>query len=220
MAQQVSIKLHPKCHFYFIPYQEDTSLVPCVVVWLLPSISMITIAMVMKKSLDKWFLLYIIRVTVMARSKRKETDKSKVAILREQGALHPHPDVVKDEAFRRHDFFDAHDLVQVRYEMLRRHRIDRRSVTEVAASFGLSRQAFYRTQAVFEEQGIPGLLPRRRGPKQAHKCTEEILDFVEQWRSTRTGADFQSVAGAVQERFWVTINPRSIERALARRKKK
>jgi len=174
----------------------------------------------MNNSLDKRFGMYVIKFTLMARSKPKKTDESKVAVLREQGALHPHPDVVKDEAFQRHVFFDARDLVQVRYEMLRRHRVDGRSVTEVAASFGLSRQAFYRTDAVFDEQGIPGLLPRRRGPKRAHKCTEEILDFVEQWRSTRTGTDFQSVAEAVQERFGVTINPRSIERALARRKKK
>jgi len=220
MAQQVSIKLSPKCHFNFIPYQGETSFVPSFVFWALSRISLILTAIFMKNSLDKWLLLYIIKFTVMALSKPKETDESKVAVLREQGALHPHPDVVKDEAFRRHDFFDARDLVQVRYEMLRRHRVDRRSVTEVAASFGLSRQAFYRTHAVFEQHGIPGILPRRRGPKRAHKCTEEILDFVEQWRSTREGGDFQSVAEAVQERFGVTINPRSIERALARRKKK
>jgi transposase len=223
MPQQqvkVSTKLCPKCHFNFILCQEKQLFDLFIAFGLISSNSLVQTAIFIKNSLDKQFFLYIINFTTMARPKPKKTDESKVAVLRENGALHPRPDVVKDEAFRGPDFFDARDLVQVRYEMLRRHRVDGGSVTEVAASFGVSRQAFYRTHAAFEEQGIPGLLPRRRGPKRAHKCTEEILDFAEQWRSTRTGDDFHSVAEAVQERFGVSINPRSIERALARRKKK
>jgi transposase len=108
----------------------------------------------------------------------------------------------------------------VRYEMLRRHRVDGRPVTEVADTFGVSRQVFYKTESAFKSQGAPGLLPRRRGPKRAHKCTDAILDFVEQWRSTESADVRETVVQAVQRRFGVTINPRSIERALARRKKK
>jgi len=149
-----------------------------------------------------------------------QQDDPKAAALRDQGALHPRPEAVKDEAFRSHEFFDARDLVQVRYEMLRRHRVNGRPVTEVADTFGVSRQAFYKTESAFKTQGAPGLLPRRRGPRRAHKCTDEILDFVEQWRSTESADDRETVTQAVQSRFGVTINPRSIERALARRKKK
>jgi transposase len=100
--------------------------------------------------------------------------------------------------------------------MLRRHQVDGRAVTEVSAAFGVSRQAFYTTEAAFEDMGISGLLPRRRGPKRAHKCTDEILDFVESLANT--AAD--NVSEAVRKRFGVSINPRSIERALTRRKKK
>ncbi len=157
----------------------------------------------------------------MSRPKPKKTVESKEVVLRDQGALNPRPEGIKDEEFRSQDFFDARDLVQVRYEMLRRHRVDRRPATEVAASFGLSRQAFYKTRAAFEDQGISGLLPRRRGPKRAHKCTEEVLDFVEKWRSiTPKDTDAQSMVEIIQQRFGVSINPRSIDRALARRKKK
>jgi transposase len=208
------------CHLNFILCREKTALVSLTVSWLISFIYLTQSLIFMKNLLDKSFILYIIRFTLMSRQKSKKTDESKTLILREQGALHPHPDVVKDEAFKKHDFLDARDLVQVRYEMLRGHRLEGRAVTEIAASFGVSRQAFYRTYAAFEEQGIPGILPQRRGPKRAHKCTEEILDFVEQWRSTREERGFQSVSEAVRERFGVVINPRSIERALARRKKK
>jgi len=153
----------------------------------------------------------------MKPSKPAKSDDAKVQALRQQGALHPNPEAVQDEAFRRGEFFDPQDVVQVRYEMLRRHQVDGQAVTEVSAAFGVSRQAFYTTEAAFEGMGISGLLPRRRGPKRAHKCTDEILDFVEQWRADSSADD---VSKAVRKRFGVSINPRSIERALTRRKKK
>lgn len=172
------------------------------------------------KRLDSGFEMYIIKATVMSRSKPQRDRESKIVLLCEQGALHPDPDSVRDEAFRNHDFFDAHDRVQVKYEMLRRHQVEGRSVTEVAESFGVSRQAFYKAEAVFDTQGIPGLLPRRRGPKGAHKCTDEILDFVEQWQAKSETAKAAKAVPVVEERFGVKINPRTLERALARRKKK
>jgi len=148
----------------------------------------------------------------------KPSDDSRLRSLREQRALHRHPENIQDEAFRSGDFFDPRDLVQVRYEMLRRHRVDGKAVSQVVHLFGISRQAFYVTDASFRNRGLPGLLPRRRGPRGAHKCTDEILDFVEQWRQTTDGKE--TVVEAVRRRFEVTINPRSIERAMKRRKKK
>jgi transposase len=171
--------------------------------------------------LDIDLLMYII---VLAHMKRPEAGKpsravdAKAEALRQQGTLHPNPDLVHDEAFRQSEFFDARDVVQVRYEMLRRHQVDGKAVTAVAGAFGVSRQAFYTTEAAFEQMGISGLLPRRRGPQRAHKCTDEVLDFVEQWRATSPME--KDVTEAIRKRFGISINPRSIERALKRRKKK
>jgi transposase len=146
------------------------------------------------------------------------SDDPRLKSLREFRALHRHPEKVQDETFRSDDFFDPRDLLQVRYEMLRRHRIEGKAVSAVARSFGFSRQAFYVTDAHFRTQGLAGLLPRRRGPRRAHKCTDEILDFVEQWRPTEDGKE--TIVEAVRRRFGVRINARSIERAMKRRKKK
>lgn len=143
---------------------------------------------------------------------------AKSEALRQQGSLHPNPEHVSDESFQREEFFDSRDLVQVRYEMLRRRQIDGAAVTEVASAFGVSRQAYYMTEAAFEARGIAGLMPRRRGPQRAHKCTDEILDFVEQWRADITPEN--NLSEAVRKRFGVAIHPRSLTRALARRKKK
>jgi len=143
---------------------------------------------------------------------------AKSEALRQQGSLHPNPEHVLDESFQREEFFDSRDLVQVRYEMLRRRQIDGAAVTEVASAFGVSRQAYYMTEAAFEASGIAGLMPRRRGPQRAHKCTDEILDFVEQWRADISPEN--NLSEAVRKRFGVAIHPRSLTRALARRKKK
>jgi transposase len=152
----------------------------------------------------------------MTRSKAQSNEDAKTRSLREHHALHPHPENVHDEAFQENEFLDPRDRVQVRYEMLRRHRVEGKPISEVARSFGMSRQAFYVTDGIFSEHGIPGLLPRRRGPKRAHKCTDEVLDYVEHWHPENK----ETLVEAIRHQFNLTINARSIERALARRKKK
>jgi transposase len=154
----------------------------------------------------------------MARRSHREDPKS--VALREAGALNAHPERVRDPMFAAHEFFDPRDRVQVKYEMLRRHRVDGQPVADVARTFQISRQAFYVAQDAFATQGLPGLLPQRPGPKGAHKCTEEILDFAEQWHANEALSSTQSMAEAIRERFGATIHPRSLQRALARRKKK
>ncbi len=146
-------------------------------------------------------------------------DDPKAAALRAAGALHPHPEVITDELFKQSSFFDRRDRVQVKYEMLRAHDVDGRPISTVARAFGVSRQAVYAAAAAFRAQGIPGLLPRRRGPQRAHKCTDEILDFAAQWQGTEAEGE-RSVIEVITRRFGVTIHPRSLRRALARRAKK
>jgi len=160
--------------------------------------------------------VHIIALTVMP---RRPPEDAKAAALRAAGALHPQPERVQDPAFAAHPFFDRRDRVQVKYEMLRRHRLDGRPVTAVATSFGVSRQAFYQADHALTAGGLPGLLPRKRGPQRGHKCTDAVLDFVAQ-RRAQGAARGAAEAAAVARRFGVTIHPRSLDRALARREKK
>ena len=149
---------------------------------------------------------------------RKRRDR-KVAALRRQHALNPRPQAVNDPAFiSGNPFFDANDLVQVKYEMLRRVRQEGRRVSESATAFGFSRPSFYESQAVFEKGGLPALIPQRPGPRRAHKLAEEVVDFLEQALTDETKNSAQ-LAQLVKERFALSVHPRSIERALARRKR-
>ena len=51
---------------------------------------------------------------------------SKGESLRQQGVLNPHPEKVAEPLFHGSEFFDPRDLVQVKYEMLRRVRVEPR----------------------------------------------------------------------------------------------
>jgi transposase len=134
--------------------------------------------------------------------------------LREQGLLHPRPQEVSDEQFLDSGFFDPRDVIQVKYEMLRRVAVDKRSVTQATRSFGLSRPTFYLAHAAFADEGLPGLLPKRRGPHGPHKLTQEVVAFLESVRPEQGPLRARELAKAVQERFGVRLHPRTIERAL------
>lgn len=140
---------------------------------------------------------------------------AKLLALQVHGAVHPHPEAVTDPLFATCDFLDAHDLVQTRYEMVRRVQIDRQPVSAVAAAFGVSRPTVYQTLATFQEAGLPGLLPRRRGPYQGHKLRPEVVAFIVQTRAIDGRVPVPGLVQRVRERFAVTVHRRSIERVVA-----
>jgi len=152
--------------------------------------------------------------------KGKELDRDKVDALRRYHALNPHPEKVRDEAFiKGAPFFDARDLVQVKYEMLRRVREEKWSVTEAAASFGFSRPSFYHAKAAFERGGLGGILPEHPGPKRAHKLSEVVMAFIEKAIEEAAPLSSDDLASMIGEEFGISVHPRSVERAVSRRKK-
>jgi transposase len=139
--------------------------------------------------------------------------------LREQGTLNPRPQDVTDQTFRANDFFDADDLLQVKYEMLRLVEIGKAPIGQAARAFGFSRPSFYQSQAAFQNAGLAGLLPHKRGPRSGHKLTPELMSFVAQLRAAEPGISSSQVAGRIAERLGVSVHPRSIDRQLRRQKK-
>lgn len=150
----------------------------------------------------------------------KGKDDSKEIVLHQHGCLHPHPEKVTDELFVISEFFDPRDLLQVKYEMLRRVRVDKHSVSESAAGFGLSRPSFYQAQKAYREGGLLALLPRKPGPRRAHKLSEEVMDALRVALVQDPELGSRELAQLVEERFGFTVHRRSIERALDRREKK
>lgn len=176
-----------------------------------------------QRHLDKREGVFIITFTVMMKEvlvPRKKPDSTKQEFLRQHGVLNPNPAAVADSLFQDGEFFDPHDLVQVKYEMLRRVQIDKRSVSESAVAFGFSRPTFYQAQQDFEHGGLTGLIPEKRGPRGAHKLTSEVIEFLQQLRTSQPAVRAAEMAAAVAEHFAVTVHPRSVERRLRPHQKK
>jgi transposase len=152
--------------------------------------------------------------------RRTQSADSKAAALLEEGTLNPSPETISDSKFKANDFFDPRDLVQVRYEMLRRVSVDNVSITDAAAEYGVSRPTYYQAKASFDETGVGGLVPKKRGPRGPHKLQGEIRAFAEKRIVAGEPIRARELAKLIREKFSLTIHPRTIERALARGGKK
>ena len=140
--------------------------------------------------------------------------------MREHGCLYRQPETITDPLFQGSDFFDPKDVVQVKYEMLRRVKADGHTVSHASASFGFSRPSFYQAREAFVAEGLPGLVPKKRGPRGGHKVTPKVRRFIEQARGRDATLGGRRLAELVQRRLGVTLHPRTIERACHQRSKK
>jgi transposase len=152
-------------------------------------------------------------------AKRKTLDPKSEA-LRQRGCLNPHPEKVTDPQFSESTFFDARDLVQVKYEMVRRVETDGQTVSDSAAAFGFSRPSFYQAQSLLEAGGLAALVPQKPGPRRAHKLSPQVMSFIESLQSMDASLKAPEMALRIRDHFGLQVHPRSIERALARQEKK
>ena len=156
--------------------------------------------------------LYMIR--------RSPKPDPKLAALKRSGTANAHAKDIQDPAFIDSEFFDPRDLIQVRYEMLRRVRTEGRSVTEATKLFGVSRPTFYKLRRDFDRSGLVGLLPVKRGPHGPRKITPEVMRFIEEAATSGRASDLTRLVEEIARRFSVVVHPRTVARALARFKKK
>jgi transposase len=153
-------------------------------------------------------------------ARRRTEPDPKEAALAEARCLNPHPEQVTDPEFLSSDFFDARDAVQVKYEMVRKVKAGGAPVTTAAAAFGYSRPSYYQAAAALERSGLEGLVPARPGPRGGHKLTEEILAWAGEQLAADPALRPAQLPGPIEEAFGVRVHPRSVERALARRRER
>jgi transposase len=146
----------------------------------------------------------------------RRREDPKVEALRAERSLNPRPEAVRDEAFSGSEFLDARDIVQVKYEMVRRVRMNGEAVSHSAAAFGFSRPSFYEAAAALDAGGLAALVPARPGPRRAHKLSDEVVAYAHAQLEAEPSLRSVDLVTLIEERFGIRVHPRSVERALAR----
>ena len=144
--------------------------------------------------------------------------RTKVENLAQEGTLNPAAGKVRDPKFQEGGFFDPRDVVQVKYEMLRRVSVEKASVTDASDDFGVSRPTFYQAKSDFDDAGIAGLVPKKRGPRGPNKLQGEILAFIKKRLSPGQPIRARDLATLVRDEFGLDVHPRTIERAVGGKK--
>jgi transposase len=158
--------------------------------------------------------------TYFALMSPSDSADAKIRELRLSGTLNPKADLVLDDRFQPYTFFDARDLLQVKYEMLRCVRHEGWSVSRAARHFGLSRPTYYQARNAFEQKGLWGLVPERRGPRTPRKLTEAMVESLRGLRVRDPALSWRSLAEHLAQHHGLHVHPRTIKRRLMRPQKK
>ena len=165
--------------------------------------------------LDRFFpLMQIIGIITFTHMSSNIEPTAKHQALQSTGTFNPRADQVRHPLFQESEFFDPHDLLQLKYETVRAIQVDNCPIAQAASQFGLSRPTIYQAQSQFQEAGLEGLLPQKRGPKNPHKLTPEVRQYLQEQSTVQPPIPATELAQKVRQRFKVTLHPRTIEKAL------
>ncbi len=165
-----------------------------------------------RHGLDRMISCGILCLTHMPTTKHRKDHKADALL--EEGTLNPSPEKVSDPKFLNSDFFDPRDVVQVKYEMLRRVLIENAPVTVAANEYGVSRPTFYQAQASFQQSGITGLVPKKRGPHGPRKLRGDLMEFIQKMIVPGKPMRARALAEQIRKEFAIDVHARTIERAL------
>jgi len=182
-------------------------------------------AVTMRITQDKWLdtsrmygiIIFTLRLTVPRGAYVREG--SQTGALRQQGTLNPRSREVTDPLFAEDSFFDA--AISSRSSTRCCARAEREPLGDRGGDRFRLLAALVLSSAVRLPgggAGRPG--SHKRGPKQAHKLTDELLAFLVATRQKEPAVRTPELARLLQERFGTKVHPRSIERSLLRRQKK
>jgi transposase len=134
--------------------------------------------------------------------------------LQTTGTFNSRATEVRHPLFHQSPFFDPEDLLQLKYETLRAVEVEKCPIAKAARDFGLSRPTIYEAQAQLQREGLEGLLPHKRGPRAAHKLTDQVLQYLQERAQAEPEVEAEELARRVRQRFAVKLHPRTIQKAL------
>lgn len=139
-------------------------------------------------------------------------------ILKGNGTYNPRHEKVTAACFQTGVFFDSKDLVQVKYELLRSIASGECSITQASAQFGMSRESIYKNKAAYEAGGLQALVPKKTGPKGAHKLTEQGRSFLDAYAAENPSASASEMNARMREHTGIAVHNRTVERYLSKKR--
>ena len=138
--------------------------------------------------------------------------KSKQEILLENGTYNKNYEKVMEQRFVSDDFYDAQDIVQVKYEMLRTARETELTIEDVADTFGFSRAGYYKIKTSFEKEGVSAFVTSKTGPKNALKLKGEYKAFIDQYLTENPDTSSTDLVAILKNERGLSISKRTVER--------
>lgn len=135
--------------------------------------------------------------------------------LRRAKLLNPRAAQVHSPLFQRLSFFDREDKLQVKYEMLRSHEVDAVPILRTAEQFGYTRQGFYQIQRAFRDEGMGGLLDKKRGRKGPLKCTPQVVAFLVREKQVQPDLSGRELAERLLQQRGLEVHRRTVEKVVA-----
>ena len=142
---------------------------------------------------------------------------AKTEILKKNGTYNRNHASVKAADFQQGIFFDAEDLAQVKYEMLRSVAKGENSVLEASARYGFSRQSYYSIKEGVDKEGLCALIPKKTGPRHSYKLTGEGQSFIDKYVEDHPGATSSEVNKALQNETGISVHNRTVSRYMAKK---
>ena len=143
--------------------------------------------------------------------------QKKIDALRSCGVLNRHPEEVRNPLFTENEFFDPHDLVQLKYETIRAVEVEGRPIAQAALDCGLSRPTIYEARANLRQAGLEGLLAEKRGPKKPRKLKPEVRLYLEELVGSEPDLKAVVLVRRVRRRFGIVLHPRTVEKAVRKK---
>lgn len=134
--------------------------------------------------------------------------------LEKEGLLNKQPKRISPLMFTDNDFFDPFDLPQVRYEMLRSSRIEKKTVAQACKIFGFSREYFYKLERNFMARGLVALLGSPKGRRPLIAINQEIVNFIVHRRIDDSKLSGDDLRKEILKLYKIDCSRRTVERVI------
>lgn len=113
--------------------------------------------------------------------------------------------------------FSFEDTNMVRYEMVREWIATDQTAEQVVKKYGYTRSRLYVNSRRIQEEGVSGVIDKKRGPKGPTKATPDVQRLIINIRK-RDGKAVDEIAKELKEKHGVSISMKTVDTILSQHK--